>query len=285
MKITKAVITAAGRNQRTLPLQTLIDRDGDQKSVLGIIVEEALRAGVENICVVVCPGDEAAYRSAAGEHADRLQFVPQAEALGYGHALHCAREFVGGEPFLHMVGDHIYLSDHPEGCARQLVEIAVSQSCAVSGVQPTRESQLPYFGAVGGQRVRGTQDLYVIESVLEKPTPTEAEQTLLVPGLRSGHYLCFFGIHILTPLVMELLGRQIAAQGSAALSPVLAQLAQHERYLALETHGRRYAVDARYGLLTAQLALALSGHDRDEVLSTLCEMLAQRGPSATGPAI
>jgi UTP--glucose-1-phosphate uridylyltransferase len=102
-----------------------------------------------------------------------------------------------------------------------------------------------------------------------------------VPGLRSGHYLCFFGIHILTPLVMELLGRQIEAQGGAALSPVLAQLAQQERYLALETHGRRYAVDARYGLLTAQLALALSGHDRDEVLSTLCEMLAQRGPSGT----
>ena len=155
MKITKAVITAAGRNQRTLPLQTLIDRDGDQKSVLGIIVEEALRAGVENICVVVCPGDEAAYRSAAGEHADRLQFVAQEEARGYGHALYCARDFVAGEPFLHMVGDHIYLSDAAQGCAQQLVETAVSQSCAVSGVQATRESQLPYFGAVGGQRVHG----------------------------------------------------------------------------------------------------------------------------------
>ena len=285
MKITKAVITAAGRNQRTLPLQTLIDRDGDQKSVLGIIVEEALRAGVENICVVVCPGDETAYRGAAGEHADRLHFVPQEEARGYGHALYCARDFVAGEPFLHMVGDHIYLNDTAQSCAQQLVERAVSQSCSVSGVQATRESHLPYFGAVGGQRVRGTQDLYAIESVLEKPTPTEAEQTLLVPGLRAGHYLCFFGIHILTPLVMELLGKQIAAQGGGSLSPVLAQLAQHERYLALETHGRRYAVDARYGLLTAQLALALSGHDRDEVLSTLCEMLAQRGPSEVQTAL
>lgn len=282
MKITKAVITAAGRNQRTLPLQTLIDRDGDQKSVLGIIVEEALRAGAEHICVVVCPGDEGAYRSAAGEHADRLQFVSQEEARGYGHALYCANDFVAGEPFLHMVGDHIYLNDAEESCAQQLVEIAISQSCSVSGVQATRESQLPYFGAVGGQRVRGTQDLYAVESVREKPTPTEAEQTLLVPGLRAGHYLCFFGMHILTPMVMELLGRQVAARGGVSLSPVLAELARHERYLALETHGRRYAVDARYGLLTAQLALALSGRDRDEVLSTLCEMLAQRGPSGLG---
>ena len=56
MKITKAVITAAGRKQRTLPLQTLVDRDGVQKSVLRIIVEEALRAGVEEICVVSVPG-------------------------------------------------------------------------------------------------------------------------------------------------------------------------------------------------------------------------------------
>lgn len=285
MKITRAVITAAGRNQRTLPLQTLVDRDGDPKSVLGVIVEEALRAGVENICVVVCPGDEAAYRSAAGEHAERLQFVTQEEAKGYGHALYCAKDFTAGEPFLHMVGDHIYLNDAPQGCAQQLVEMAVGQACSVSGVQATRESQLPYFGAVGGQRVRGTQDLYTVESVLEKPTPTEAEQTLLVPGLRAGHYLCFFGIHILTPMVMELLGRQIAAQGGGSLSPVLAQLARHERYLALETHGRRYAVDARYGLLTAQLALALSGKDRDEVLSTLCEMLAQRGPNGAQAAL
>jgi UTP--glucose-1-phosphate uridylyltransferase len=99
MKLSKAVITAAGRNQRTLPLQTLIDRDGIQKSVLAIIVEEVLRAHIEEICVVVCPGDEAAYTDAVGEHAARLTFVPQHESLGYGHALYCARDFVGGESF------------------------------------------------------------------------------------------------------------------------------------------------------------------------------------------
>jgi len=76
VKITKAVITAAARNQRTLPLQMLVDRDGNQKSVLKIIIDEALRGGIEDICVVVCPGDEAAYRQAAGEFAGNLQFVP-----------------------------------------------------------------------------------------------------------------------------------------------------------------------------------------------------------------
>ncbi|MGC8782517.1 MAG: sugar phosphate nucleotidyltransferase, partial [Anaerolineae bacterium] len=77
MKITRAVITAAGPNQRTLPLQTLIDRDGAAKPVLRIIVEEVLSAGIEEICVVVCPGDETAYADAVGEHAGRLTFVQQ----------------------------------------------------------------------------------------------------------------------------------------------------------------------------------------------------------------
>ena len=108
MKITKAVITAAGRKQRSLPLQTLVDRDGGQKSVLRIIVEEALHAGVEDICVVLCPGDQATYAEAAGDVNARLVFVPQAEALGYGHAIYCARDFVAGQPFLHLVGDHLW---------------------------------------------------------------------------------------------------------------------------------------------------------------------------------
>ena len=211
MKITKAVITAAGRRQRTLPLQTLIDRDWVEKSVLHILVEEVLRAGIEEICVVVHPGDEAAYAAVAGEHAGRLHFVPQPEPLGYGHAVYCAHEFAGGEPFLHLVGDHLYVSRSQESCAQQLVEVAEAEACAVSAVQATRESLLPYYGAVGGQTGAGRADLYQVETVIEKPTPTEAEQRLIVPGLRAGHYLCFFGMHVLTPAVMDILGKQLAA--------------------------------------------------------------------------
>lgn len=285
MKITKAVVTAAARNQRTLPLQTLVDRDGDQKSLLRIIVEEALGAGIEDLCVVVAPGDEEAYRQAAGAHAGRLQFVAQESPRGYGHAVSCAREFVGDEAFLHMIGDHVYISGHTTSCAAQLIEVARREACAVSGVQPTRETLLPYFGAIGGQRLKGQAGLYLIERVVEKPTPTEAEQTLMIAGLRSGHYLCFFGMHVLTPAAMEILDAHVAAHRDDAhiqLSPVLDQLARRERYLALETRGRRYPVDVRYGLLTAQLALALSGRDRDEVLTGLCELLAQREIGAAG---
>jgi len=280
MEIKKAVITAAGKNQRTLPLQTLVDRDGAAKTALRIIIEEVLQAGVEEIAVVISPGDQKAYEAAAGSYASRLQFVEQAQPLGYGHAVYSAKAFTSGSPFLLLVGDHLYVNRTSKRCAQQLVEVAREQKCAVSAVQATHESKLPFYGTVGGRLVPGAQTLYEIENVLEKPTPTEAEQLAMVPGLRAGHYLCFFGMHVLTPVIMTLLGEQVAASksgGGIHLSSALAKLAQHERYLAYEVEGRRYDIGVRYGLLTAQLALALDGQDRDEVLSGLVELLALRG--------
>ncbi|KAB2663801.1 MAG: UTP--glucose-1-phosphate uridylyltransferase, partial [Verrucomicrobia bacterium] len=99
MKITKALITAAGRNQRTLPLQTLVDRDGVPKTVLAIIIEEALSAGIEQVGVVVQPGDQREFAAAAGAHAGRIEFLEQPEPLGYGHAVWCARGFTAASPF------------------------------------------------------------------------------------------------------------------------------------------------------------------------------------------
>lgn len=277
MNIAKAVITAAGRNQRTLPLQTLIDSDGEEKSVLRIIVEEVLRAGVDEICVVVCPGDEGPYASVVGDHAGRLCFAHQPEPRGYAHAVHCARDFAGSDPFLHLVGDHLYVSHTAKGCAQQLVEASRAADCAISAVQSTRESQLPFYGTIGGRRMADHQHLYQIERVAEKPTPTEAEQHLLIPGLRAGHYLCLFGIHVLTPAVFAILERQFAAANERRnFSDVLSELARQEQYLALETQGWRYDVGVKYGLLSAQLSLALSGVDREQVLTHLLELLALR---------
>jgi len=282
VRIRKAVITAAGGNQRTLPLQTLV-QDGTEKSVLNILIEQALRGSIGEICVVVWPGDEARYAQAAGNLAGAVRFVAQQQPpRGYGHAIYCARDFVGDEPFLHMVGDHLYVSGAKTGVER-LVELAEGESCSASGVQPTRESLLGRFGAVAGRRVSGRQGVYRVETVIEKPTPTEAEQRLMVPGIRSGYYLCFFGIHVFTPTLLELLGRMLASDParSVTLSAALAALARQEQYLALEDTGRRYDLGARYGLLTAQLALALNGRDRDEVLTHLLELLAEREMAST----
>src|SRR5205807_3852798 len=115
---------AAARSQHTLPLQTLVDRDGVTKSALRIILEEATSSGVEEVCVVISPGDQKAYAAAAGDLAPAIAFVEQPRPGGYGHALHCAHSFVGNEPFLHLVSDHLYVSRGPERCARQLVQVA-----------------------------------------------------------------------------------------------------------------------------------------------------------------
>jgi UTP--glucose-1-phosphate uridylyltransferase len=279
VEIKKAIITAAGKTQRTLPLQSLVDRDGVTKTALQIIIEEILQAGVEEIGIVICPGDQAAFTAAAGSHARRLQFIEQIAPLGYGHAVGCARDFAGKAPFLLLVGDHLYLSGGPKRCAQQLVEIAAAENCGVSAVQATHESKLPFYGAVGGRLMAGRKGVFEISEVIEKPTPTEAEQRLIVPGLRAGHYLCFFGMHVLTPAIMDLLAEEVArvdGKGGVHLSSALARLAARERYLACELQGRRYDIGVKYGLLTAQLALALDGQDRDEVLGGLLELLAAR---------
>ena len=277
MKIRKAIITAAGRSQRSLPLQTFVDRDGTQRSALRIILNEATSAGIEEICVVICPGDQAAYAEAAGDLIERLHFVEQPEAMGYGHALWCGRGFADCDPFLHLVSDHLYVSRRGESCTAQVVKAAEAESCSVSAVESTRENMLPLYGAIGGRREANQRGLYLIENVMEKPTPTEAEQRLIVPGLRAGHYLCFFGIHVLTPAVMEFLDQEVASQkGVIPLSPTLDRLAKKERYLALELDGHRHNMAVRYGMLDTQLALALSGNERAEVLAQLVEHLAMR---------
>jgi UTP--glucose-1-phosphate uridylyltransferase len=284
MEIRKAVITAAGKSQRGLPLQTLVDREGVTKSALAIIIEEVLRAGIEQIAIVISRGDETSFRAAAGKHAPRLTFIEQAQPLGYAHAVASAAKFTGDDAFLLLVGDHLYLSHTGQGCAEQLVAIARAENCAVSAVQATHESKLPYYGAVGGKLMDAARHLYQVDTVLEKPTPTEAEQQITVPGLRAGYYLCFFGMHVLTPTVQrflaELLENSAGREQTLHLRAALAQVAEHERYLAVELAGRRYDFGLKFGLLTAQLALALEGCDRDEVLRGIVELLATGRPSA-----
>ncbi len=278
MKINKAVITAAGRDQRRLPLQVLVDSDGVQKSAIRIIVEEALSAGVEEVGLVISPGDREAYQAALQDSRGKMVFIEQPHPGGYGHALLCAREFVGSGAFLHLVSDHVYLSGMQKRCAEQLVEVARNEACSVSAVQPTREGVLHYYGTVGGKGVPHKPRLYEIEKVVEKPTPTLAEQELIVPGMRAGYYLCFFGMHVLTAGVMQILEEQQRAlkNGTLSLSPSLSELARREKYLAYEAQGRRYNLGVRFGLLSSQLALGLAGRDREEILAQIVEVLATR---------
>ena len=207
-----------------------------------------------------------------------MRFIAQPTARGYGHAILCGRDFVGDQPFLHLVGDRLHVAHGTTSCARQLIAVANTENASVSAVQPTRESHLTSYGAIGGKLIGGARPLYQIDTVLEKPTPTVAEQHLIVPGLRAGFYLCFFGMHVLGPEVFGLLEELGRAEPDRplGLSPALHLLAARRRHLALSVAGRRFDIGAPYGLLFAQLALSLSGRDRDRVLTQLVELLATR---------
>lgn len=287
MQIRKAVITAAAPDQNRLPLQQLVDRRGEDKTALQLIVEEIVAAGVDQICVVIRPGDEDAYRGAAGRQAAAIRFVEQSAPRGYADAICRAKSFVADEPFLHLVGDHLYLSNSEIACAKQLVDVAGEFGCAVSAVQSTRENSLPYFGVVSGPLVPQRSGLYDIQAVIEKPTPTLAEQQLVTPGLRAGHYLGFFGMHVLTPEVMELIDGLLteSPQARPTLSDAVKLLPSRGKYLAFRVAGVRYNLGIKYGLLKAQLAIGLSGDDRDEILTELIDLMASRAQLAADRAV
>lgn len=311
MQITRAVITAAGRGVRQYPasdtvqkaMLPIVDRDGLSKPVLQIIAEEALESGIEEICVVSAPGDEAVYRNhfrnyaanlrSAFKGADwaeeqarrlldleqRLRFAVQPEPQGYGHAVWCARDFAGGEPFLLLLGDHLYLSSEPSRCARQLIDLAAAEQCAVSAVQATREHLIHQYGTLTGRRFAQRVDVYAIDEIVEKPSPTLAELRLQVPGLRAGHYLCFFGMHVLTPAIFELLDALVRDSsrepGQIQLTTALNALSRREKYLALETRGSRFNLGVKFGVVEAQIALAMAGVDREQILAVLVESLTR----------
>jgi len=321
--IRKAVITAAGRGVRLYPVADtlqkgmlpVVDRDGLAKPVIQIIAEEALASGIEEVCIVCAPGDEDEYRKQlrllrdnlfnaypgvdwAQEQARRLDnlvrrlcFAAQEEPFGYGHAVYCAKEFVRDEPFLLLLGDHLYISHVPgQRCAQQLVDLATRENCAVAAVQSTREHLVGRYGTVSGKRVPDAPGVYQIEKILEKPALSTAELQLQTPGLRVAHYLCFFGMHVLPHRIFSILENQFARpvhDGAAAqrspsgaefqLTPALQELANREKYLALEAKGTRYDIGAKFGLMQAQIALGVAGKDRDEVLTTIIEVLAEAG--------
>lgn len=283
----KAVITAAAPGQRHILDQTLTTHDGKRTRMIEFLLDLVQGVATETAFIIPAGASEA-YHPLLNESGQRIVLIEQNHPQGYAHAIFEAREFVGNHPFLHMVGDHFYLAGNQAASqrnkqpARTLVESLVNiyqqQSCSISAVQPTRESLLPYFGAVGGKAVstEGPAKLYQIEKVMEKPTPTEAERELWAPGLRQGQYLCFFGMHIFTPAVMSIL-TELFSTGHpvASFSQALAILAKRERYLAAVLPGSRIDVGSKYGLLQAQLALGLGGPDREEVLSMLLELAAR----------
>ncbi|HEV2293751.1 MAG TPA: sugar phosphate nucleotidyltransferase [Tepidisphaeraceae bacterium] len=313
-KVRKAVITAAGRGTRQYPASTavqkemfpLVDRDGLTKPVIQIIAEEALDAGIEEICIITQPGEEPSYREyfrrmsddeakrfrgkdwaileseRLGSLGDRLSFAEQRTPDGFGHAVYQARDFVKDEPFLLLLGDHVYISDTKDRCARQLVRIFEQYLLdAATGVQPTQERHLHAFGTIRGAPVHPDRGIYKAELIVEKPSIDVAREQLVTPGLPAGNYLAHFGIHVFGPRIFDsleyLIQHNLREKGEIQLTAAQEHLRQQtDKYWVVINHGQRYDTGVPYGLMETQLALALNGVHRTEICEAIARILSMQ---------
>src|SRR5256884_5544869 len=228
-KVRKAVITAAGRGTRQYPASTavqkemfpLVDRDGLTKPVIQIIGEEAIDSGIEEICIITQSGEEPLYRDyfkrldddmvkafrgkdwaileseKLGAFGERLHFAEQDSPEGFGHAVYQAKKFVADDPFLLLLGDHVYISDTKDRCAAQLIKVYEHYMLdALTSVQPTLERHLHLFGTIRGKPIDESRGIYKAELIIEKPAIEIARTQLATPGLPAGNYLSHFGMHI-----------------------------------------------------------------------------------------
>jgi UTP--glucose-1-phosphate uridylyltransferase len=312
--VRKAVITAAGRGTRQYPASTavqkemfpLVDRDGLTKPVIQIIGEEALDSGIEEICIITQPGEEKQYREyfrrldddmvkafrgkdwaiieseKLGAFGERLHFAEQHSPEGFGHAVYQAKKFVGNEPFLLLLGDHIYISDIKDRCARQLVTVFEKNSLdAVSGVQPTLERLLHLYGVIRGEPLMPEQGIYRTELIVEKPSIEFARQKLVTPSQPAGNYLAHFGMHVFSPKIFDsleyLIENNQRERNEFQLTAAQEHMRQHTgKYWCVITQGQRYDTGIPYGLMETQLALALSGIHRAEICEAIARILAMQ---------
>jgi UTP--glucose-1-phosphate uridylyltransferase len=313
-KVRKAVITAAGRGTRQYPASSavqkemfpLVDRDGLTKPVIQIIAEEAIDAGIEEICIVTAPGEEKQYRdyfrrlddemvrSFRGKNwaileseklaafGERLHFAEQTTPEGFGHAVFQARSFVGDEPFLLLLGDHVYISDTKDRCASQLIRVFETFLLdAVSGVQPTLERLLHLFGVIRGTPIDAARGIYHADLIIEKPSIEAAREKLATPGLPAGNYLAHFGIHVFSPKIFEsleyLIRNNVSERGEYQLTSAQEHLRSNAgKYWCVVTQGQRYDTGIPYGLMETQLALALNGVHRTEICEAIARILAMQ---------
>jgi UTP--glucose-1-phosphate uridylyltransferase len=315
-RVRKAVITAAGRGTRQYPASSavqkemfpLVDCDGLAKPVIQIIGEEAIAAGVEEICIVTQPGEERHYRDyfkrmsddtlkafkgkdwaieaseKLEEFGQRIHFVSQDSPEGYGHAVYQAAKFVGDEPFLLMLGDHIYISANRENCASQLISKYESAGfAAMSALQATPSQQLHLFGTIKGEPIESASDIYRVLAIYEKPSQAYAHANLRTPGLAPGHYLCHFGMHVFPPALFDAIGHHIK---NNLRDKGEIQLTNAQEYMRTELlkgsyggctiEGRRFDTGIPYGLMESQLGLALAGKHRAEIVEAIARLLAEQ---------
>jgi UTP-glucose-1-phosphate uridylyltransferase/mevalonate kinase len=275
-RVRKAVIPAAGFGTRLFPatkatkkeLFPIIDRDGVAKPAILLIVEEALEAGIEEIIIIVQESDLNEFRSFFTEQISienynklsppfqeysrrlleigrRVTFVLQTAQEGFGHAVYTAMQAVGDEPFLLMLGDHLYQSNSDTSCARQMLDAYQRHGQSIVGTRYTPESLIANFGTVTGVWLEQGHLLNVTEFA-EKPTLDYAHTNLRVPGMPENEYLTVFGQYIIKPEIFtylkEHIENNVRERGEFQLTSALDRLRQEYGFLGLVIDGKRFDI-------------------------------------------
>ena len=274
--VRKAIIPAAGFGTRLFPaskamkkeLFPVIDRTGRAKPAIMAIVEEVVNAGIEEVCLIVQRGDtelfesffkspppiehfnklskeNKAYCDYLIELGNRISFVTQDVQEGFGHAVYCAREWVDNEPFLLMLGDHLYGSDEPSSCVRQVLDAYEQVGHSVVGLKETPIEELSNFGCVTGVWTKKKEMLSVTE-FYEKPDAEYAREHLHIDGMDADRFLTVFGIYVIQPQIFEFLEQNIAhnvrERGEFQLTSCLDELRKVDGFSGYVVKGRRFDI-------------------------------------------
>lgn len=269
MKIKKAVIPAAGLGTRFLPATKAIPKEMlpiVDKPTIQYIVEEVIDSGIEDVLIITGRN-----KGSIEEHFDRavelednlektnkeelleevrkiskminIHTVRQKSPLGLGHAVYCAKSFVGNEPFAVLLGDDIVDSKKP--CLKQMMEMYEEYKATILGVQPVAWENVNKYGIVSGDKI--SDRIYSVKDLVEKPSMDNAPTNIAI-----------LGRYIITPTIFEILestGRGVG--GEIQLTDALKVLCNVEDVFAYIFEGRRYDVGSKIGFLEATVDFAL----------------------------
>jgi len=277
-KVRKAIIPAAGLGTPFLPATKAMPKEMlpiVDKPTIQYIVEEAIASGIEDIIIVTGKG-----KRAIEDHFDHafeleenlikkekfdllekvresskveIHFIRQKEPLGLGHAVLCAKKFIGDEPFAVLLGDDIVQAETP--CLRQLMNQYDEIGASVIGVQQVPDNETNRYGIISPLEREGR--LYKVDSFVEKPLMGSAPSNLAIMGR-----------YILTPEIFTFLEKQEAgAGGEIQLTDAIQQLNQIQRVFAYDFEGKRFDVGEKIGFVKTTVEFALQDEGlRDELL-------------------
>ncbi|SES37408.1 UTP--glucose-1-phosphate uridylyltransferase GalU [Psychrobacillus sp. OK032] len=286
MKIKKAIIPAAGFGTRFLPATKAQPKEMlpiVDKPTIQYIVEEAIASGIEEIIIVTGKGkrsiedhfdfapeleqnllktgkldllDKVRYSTNLAE----IHYIRQKEPKGLGHAIWCARNFVGNDPFAVLLGDDIVQSETP--CLKQLIDIYEETHSSVIGVQTVPSKETHRYGIIDpGSQV---EKLYQVLNFVEKPAQGTAPSNLAIMGR-----------YILTPEIFMFLNKhEVGAGGEIQLTDAIQKLNQIQRVFAYDFEGKRYDVGDKIGFVKTTIEFALQQEDLRDELSTYIKELS-----------